>query len=155
MGGRMRRAAKPAIHLWRHQLDLNPFGTMAAVAAVVLGILGIVLGDGVSQGMTLSLHSTANLTAHLWGVLFAAGGALKLFGLYTGRSTVEVPGLWAMTGGYAFYCITVITGLGAHGLAAGIISGAMTVGCLIKTRIIMTRARRVTRRAETAGGSQP
>jgi len=148
----MRRVVFSDAHTWRHQLALNPFGTMAAVAAVVLGVLGVILGDGVSQGMTLSLHATANLTAHLWGVLFAAGGALKLYGLYGGRSTAEVPGLWAMTGGYAFYSITVITGLGAHGLAAGISSGAMTVGCLLKTHIIMARVRQVMRRAEASRG---
>jgi hypothetical protein len=137
---------------WRLQLDLNPFGTMAAAAAIVLGTLGIFLGDGVSQGMTLSLHATANLTAHLWGTAFAAGGVLKLIGLYARRSTIEIPGLWAMTGGYAFYSITVTAGLGMHGLAAGIISGAMTIGCLIKTRIIMTRARQVMRRTEASRG---
>jgi hypothetical protein len=139
---------------WRIHLELNPFGTMAAVAGILLGTLGAIIGDGVSQGMTLSLHSTANLTAHLWGVAFAIGGALKLIGLYTGRSTIEIPGLWAMTGGYAFYAGTVTLGLGMHGLAAGIISGATAIGCLIKTRIIMTRARRVIRHAEAAGGGE-
>lgn len=137
---------------WRLQLDLNPFGTMAAAAAIVLGVLGMILGDRVSQGMTLSLHSTANITAHLWGAAFAVGGALKLAGLYFYRSTIEIPGLWAMTGGYAFYAITVTAGLGMHGLAAGIISGAMTIGCLIKTQIIMARARQVTRRVGASGG---
>lgn len=136
---------------WRYELELNPFGTMAALAAVVLGGLGAVLGDGVSAGMTNSLHATANVTAHLWGGAFAIGGVLKLVGLYGRRSTIEIPGLWAMTGGYAFYSMTVTVGLGMHGLAAGIISGAMTIGCLIKTRIIMTRARRVMRRVEAAG----
>jgi hypothetical protein len=142
---------QPPLTGWRLQLELNPFGTMAAIAAVVLGVLGVILGDGVSQGMTLSLHATANITAHLWGAAFAVGGALKLAGLYLRRSTIEIPGLWAMTGGYAFYSVTVTVGLGMHGLAAGIISAAMTVGCLVKTRIIMLRARQVTRRAETAG----
>lgn len=137
---------------WRLHLELNPFGSMAATAAILLGILGAILGDGVSQGMTLSLHSSANITAHLWGIAFAVGGTLKLIGLYSARSTIEIPGLWAMTGGYAFYALTVVTGLGMHGLAAGIISGAMTVGCLIKTRIIMTRARQVIRRAVATGG---
>ena len=137
---------------WRIQLELNPFGTMAAFAAVVLGALGMILGDGVSQGMTLSLHSAAGATAHLWGGTFAVGGVLKLVGLYSRRSTIEIPGLWTMTGGYAFYSLTVVTGLGMHGLAAGIISGAMTIGCLIKTHIIMTRARQVIRQASAAGG---
>lgn len=136
---------------WQLQLELNPFGTMAAAAAIVLGTLGVILGDGVSQGMTTSLHTTANLTAHLWGGAFAAGGILKLVGLYMHRTTIEIPGLWAMTGGYAFYSITVTAGLGMHGLAAGIISAAMTIGCLIKTRIIMTRARQVIRRVEASG----
>lgn len=126
---------------WRDLLERNPFGTMAAAAAVVLGLLGAVLGDGVSQGMTNSLAGAANVTAHLWGLMFAAGGAAKLVGLYTRRSTFEVPGLWAMIGGYAFYAITVMTGLAAHGLAAGIIAAAMTIGCLLKVRIIMRRAR--------------
>jgi hypothetical protein len=137
---------------WRLQLELNPFGTMAAVAAIVLGALGVILGDGVSQGMTLSLHATANLTAHLWGAAFAVGGTLKLIGLYAHRSTIEIPGLWLLSGGYAFYAITVTLGLGMHGLAAGIISGAMTIGCLIKTQIIMTRARQVIRRTQASGG---
>jgi hypothetical protein len=143
---------RPAPVTWRFTLELNPFGTMAAFAAIALGALGVFLGDGVSQGMTLSLHSTANVIAHLWGAALAAGGVLKLAGLYLHRSTIEIPGLWAMTGGYAFYCGTVVLGLGVHGLAAGIISGAMTIGCLIKTRIIMTRARQVIRRAEATGG---
>lgn len=143
---------RPAPIAWRIALQLNPFGTMAAIAAILLGTLGAIFGDGVSQGMTLSLHSTANVTAHLWGVAFAIGGILKLIGLYAGRSTVEIPGLWAMTGGYAFYSITVTAGLGTHGLAAGIISGAMTIGCLIKTHIIMDRARQVMRQAPAAGG---
>jgi hypothetical protein len=137
---------------WRLRFELNPFGTMAAGAAVVLGSLGMVLGDGVSQGMTLSLHATANFTAHLWGAMFAAGGILKLAGLYLHRTTIEIPGLWLLTGGYAFYSITVTLGLGMHGLAAGIISGAMTIGCLIKTQIIMSRARQVIRRIEANGG---
>jgi len=126
---------------WRGLLNLNPFGTLAAGAAVVLGGLGIIMGDGVSQGMTLTLHSSANLTAHLWGVLFFVGGALKLAGLYLHRSTLEIPGLWAMAGGYGFYSITVTFGLGMHGLAAGIISAAMTIGCMLKAHIIVTRAR--------------
>jgi hypothetical protein len=143
---------QPPLTGWRLQLEMNPFGTMAAAAAIVLGVLGVILGDGVSQGMTLSLHATANITAHLWGAAFAIGGALKLAGLYSRRSTIEIPGLWAMTGGYAFYSITVTAGLGMHGLAAGIISGAMTIGCLIKTKIIMLRARQVIRQAAAAGG---
>jgi hypothetical protein len=137
---------------WRLHLVHNPFGTMAAIAAIILGGLGVVLGDGVSQGMTESLHSVASVVAHLWGGLFAAGGALKLIGLYSGRTTIEVPGLWLMVGGYGFYSLTVVAGLGAHGIAAGVISGAMTIGCLLKTRIIMTSAREVTRLHRTRGG---
>lgn len=137
---------------WRLTLELNVFGTIAAGAAVVLGSLGLVLGDGVSQGMTQSLHATANVTAHLWGGAFAAGGILKLIGLYSHRSTIEIPGLWCMVGGYAFYSITVTLGLGMHGLAAGIISGALTIGCLLKARIIMSRARQVTRQVAASGG---
>lgn len=139
---------------WRLQLELNPLGTMAAAAAVILGTLGVILGDGVSQGMTLTLHNSANLTAHLWGAAFAAGGTLNLTGLYTHRSTIEIPGLWAMVGGYAFYSITVTAGLGMHGLAAGIISAAMTIGCLIKTQIIMSRARQVTRQVAASEGDE-
>jgi len=137
---------------FRYRLDLNPIGTMTAVAAVILGVLGVVVGDGVSQGMTLSLHSAAGATAHLWGVAFAAGGLLNLAGIYTGRTTMEIPGLWAMTGGYAFYSITVVAGLALHGLAAGIISAAMAAGCLLKTHVIMTRARQVSRQVEAGGG---
>jgi hypothetical protein len=124
----------------RENLRLNPFGTVAAAAAVVLGSLGAAIGDDVSQGMTTSLHDTAGPIAHLWGIMFAAGGLLKLYGLYWHRATMEIPGLWMMTGGYAFYAITVVTGLGMHGLAAGVIAAALTVGCLIKVRIIMRRA---------------
>lgn len=122
-------------------LDANPFGTMAAITAVFLGSLGIVLGDGVSQGMTLTLHSSANITAHIWGAMLMIGGVLKLIGLYGFRTTVEIPGLWMMIGGYAFYSITVVAGLGMHGLAAGTVSGGLTVGCFLKTRLIMKRAR--------------
>ena len=129
----------------REYLRLNPFGTVAASAAVVLGTLGAVLGDGVSQGMTLSLHTTASVMAHLWGIMFALGGALKLYGLYFGRSTMEIPGLWMMTGGYAFYAITVVTGLGRGGLAAGILATALTIGCVIKVQIIMRRAKAAVR----------
>ncbi|MEV4179952.1 hypothetical protein AB0J28_00715 [Streptosporangium canum] len=124
---------------------------MAAGAAVVLGGLGVVLGDDVSQGMTNSLYSTAGVMAHLWGIMFAAGGLLKLYGLYWHRSTVEIPGLWMMTGGYAFYCITVLAGLGVHGLAAGIISAALTIGCLLKVRLIMRRARAAVRLHDSEG----
>lgn len=137
---------------WRAHLTYNPFGTMAAIAAIVLGGLGVIMGDGVSQGMTYSLHSVAAPVAHLWGLLFAAGGALKLIGLYAGRTTIEIPGLWAMTGGYGFYSLTVVAGLGTHGIAAGVISAAMTIGCLLKTRIIMTSAREVTRLHRTRSG---
>ena len=133
---------------WKLHLELNPFGTMAAIAAVILGTLGLILGDGVSQGMTQSLHVSADFTAHVWGAMFAAGGALKLGGLYAHRTEIEIPGLWLLTGGYAFYSITVTVGLGMHGLAAGIISAAMTIGCLLKTQIIMARARQVTRQVE-------
>jgi hypothetical protein len=129
----------------REYLRLNPFGTMAAGAAVVLGSVGAVIGDDVSQGMTNSLHDTAGPIAHLWGIMFAAGGLLKLYGLYWHRSTMEIPGLWMMTGGYAFYSITVITGLGMHGLAAGVIAAALTAGCLLKVQIIMRRARTAVR----------
>lgn len=125
----------------RESLELNPFGTVAAGAAVVLGTIGAVLGDDVSQGMTNSLHDTAGPVAHLWGIMFAAGGLLKIYGLYWHRATMEIPGLWMMTGGYAFYAITVVTGLGMHGLAAGVIAAALTIGCLIKVRIIMRHAR--------------
>ncbi|MEV4059739.1 hypothetical protein [Nonomuraea dietziae] len=125
----------------RERLRHNPFGTVAAAAAVVLGALGLALGDDVSQGMTNSLRDSAGPIAHLWGAMFSAGGVLKLYGLYWHRSMVEIPGLWMMTGGYAFYAITVVTGLGMHGLAAGIISAALTLGCLLKVRIIMGAAR--------------
>lgn len=129
----------------RENLKLNPFGTVAAGAAVVLGCLGAVMGDDVSQGMTNSLHATAGPVAHLWGVMFAAGGVLKIVGLYWHRATMEIPGLWMVAGGYAFYAITVVTGLGMHGLAAGVIAAALAIGCLIKVRIIMRRARRAGR----------
>lgn len=131
---------------WRDYLRYNPFGTMAALAALTLGGLGVVLGDGVSQGMTVSLRDAAGPLAHLWGLMFAGGGALKLFGLYAHRSTVEIPGLWLMVGGYTFYSITVIAGLGQHGLAAGVISTALAMGCLLKVNIIMARAREAARR---------
>ena len=135
----------------RERLRLNPFGTMAAGAAVVLGTLGAILGDTVSQGMTNSLHGTATIMAHLWGAIFALGGGLKLYGLYWGRSTMEIPGLWMMTGGYAFYAITVIGGLGKGGLAAGILATAFTIGCMLKVRIIMHRARDAVRLHDAEG----
>lgn len=131
---------------WRLRLEHNPFGTMAGLAAIVLGGLGAVIGDGVSAGMTSSMHSVASPVAHLWGAMFSAGGVLKLYGLYFHRSTVEIPGLWMMTGGYAFYSLTVTAGLGMHGVAAGIISGAMTIGCFLKARLIMRSARAVAHR---------
>lgn len=137
---------------WQRQLHYNPFGTMAAVSACILGTLGIVLGDGVSQGMTVSLRDVAGPIGHLWGTMFAAGGALKLYGLYAHRTTIEIPGLWLMTGGYAFYAITVVTGLGMHGLAAGIIASATTIGCLLKVNIIMRRAEGAARRHEHEAG---
>lgn len=121
-------------------LEQNPFGTTAAITAVFLGSLGAILGDDVSQGMTLTLHSSANVTAHIWGGMLMIGGILKLIGLYGFRTTIEVPGLWMMIGGFAFYSITVTAGLGMHGLAAGLISAGLTVGCFLKTRIIMKRA---------------
>lgn len=128
---------------WRTQLSGNPFGTMVAVTAIVLGGLGVVLGDEVSQGMTNSLAGHANVIAHLWGTMFAAGGMLKLYGLYTRRFTLELPGLYLVAGGYAFYCLTVITGLRMHGLAAGTIAGGLAIGCLLKAHAITDRARRV------------
>ncbi|MFI9558885.1 hypothetical protein [Nonomuraea endophytica] len=124
----------------RDRLRLNPFGTAAAGAAVVLGVLGLIVGQDVSQGMTNSLRGAAGPIAHLWGLELAAGGLLKLFGLYWHHSELETPGLWLMCGGYAFYSITVVTGLGVHGLAAGIISGALAVGCMVKVRVIMRAA---------------
>ncbi|GAA3039720.1 hypothetical protein GCM10017559_80080 [Streptosporangium longisporum] len=111
----------------------------------MLGSLGAILGDDVSEGMTLSLHATGTVMAHLWGATFAVGGVLKLYGLYWGRSTMEIPGLWLMSAGYAFYGITVVTGLGIGGLAAGILATVLAVGCLFKVRSIMRRARIVVR----------
>lgn len=128
---------------WRDRLEYNPFGTVAALTGVILGSLGIAVGDGVSQGMTQSLHDTASLVAHLWGVIFASGGALKLYGLYGGRMAAEIPGLSLLVGGYGFYSITVVAGLGYHGLAAGIISGALCIGCWLKLRVILRRVRRI------------
>lgn len=128
---------------WRGLLSRNPFGTMIAVAAIILGALGMIIGDGVSQGMTNSLAGHANVIAHLWGAMFAVGGLVNLYGLYARRLVIEVPGLYLITGGYAFYCLTVITGLRTHGLAAGTISGALTIGCLLKAHAIMNRARDV------------
>ncbi|MFG2003173.1 hypothetical protein ACGFNU_28835 [Spirillospora sp. NPDC048911] len=116
---------------------------MIAVAAIVLGGLGMLIGDGVSQGMTNSLAGHANVIAHLWGAMFAVGGLLKLYGLYARRLVIELPGLYLITGGYAFYCLTVITGLRTHGLAAGVISGALTIGCVLKAHATMNRARDV------------
>jgi hypothetical protein len=124
----------------RERLRHNPFGTVAAGAAVMLGTLGLVIGDDVSQGMTNSLRNAAGPIAHLWGAMFALGGVLKIYGLFWHRSTVEIPGLWMMCGGYAFYSITVVVGLGMHGLAAGVISAALCLGCLLKVRIIMGAA---------------
>lgn len=124
----------------RERLRHNPFGTTAATAAVVLGTLGLALGDDVSQGMTNSLRNAAGPIAHLWGAMFTTGGLLKIYGLFWHRSMVEILGLWMMCGGYAFYSITVLVGLGMHGLAAGIISAALGVGCLLKVRIIMGAA---------------
>lgn len=128
---------------WRDRLASNPFETMAAVAAILLGGLGAVVGDGASQGMTNSLAGHANAIAHIWGAAFGAGGMLELYGLYARRVTLELPGLYVVSGGYAFYALTVIPGLGMHGLAAGIISGAMAAGSLLKAQTIMRHARRV------------
>jgi hypothetical protein len=128
---------------WRNALASNPFGTMVAIAAIVLGGLGAVIGDGASQGMTNSLAGHANAIAHIWGAVFAAGGLLKLCGLYSRRVTLELPGLYIVGGGYGFYALTVVPGLGVHGLAAGIISGALAVGSLFKARAIVRRARQV------------
>ncbi|GAA3027171.1 hypothetical protein [Streptosporangium longisporum] len=125
----------------REHLRHNPFGTAASGGAVVLGGLGAILGDDVSQGMTLSLHASATVVAHLWGLMLATGGILKLYGLYWGRSTMEIPGLWMMSGAYFFYSLTVAAGLGMGGLAAAILSAALGVGCLIKVKIIMRHAR--------------
>ena len=135
---------------WRDQLELNPFGTMSALAAVILGSLGILRGDGISAGMTNSLTTagTAAIIAHLWGAMFAAGGAMKLYGLYRHKPSVEIPGLWLMTAGFAFYSLTVTAGLGFHGLAAGIVSGTTAAGCLLKVRLIMRRARAAQRRGD-------
>lgn len=133
---------------WRIRHDLNPFGVVVGVAAVLLGAQGVALGDGVSQGMTVSLHAQAALIAHLWGAVLALGGALKLAGLFGGRSAIEIVGLWMMSGGYGFYSVTVVVGLATHGLAAGTISGALAIGSLNKVRIIMRRARMAARSAE-------
>ncbi len=146
-----RRCAALSAGSWRQRLDQNPFGTLTALAAVILGVLGMILGDGVSQGMTLSLHSAAAVSAHLWGVMFAAGGALKLVGLYWGRTLADVSGLWLMAGGYGFYSITVTGGLGIHGLAAGIISAALAVGCVLKVHTIQVRANHAARHRGTTG----
>jgi hypothetical protein len=124
----------------RERLRHNPFGTVAATAAVVLGALGLVIGEDVSQGMTNSLRHAAGPIAHLWGAMFTAGGLLKLYGLFWHRSMLEILGLWMMCGGYAFYSITVLVGLGMHGLAAGIISAALCLGCFLKVRVIMGAA---------------
>ncbi|MEU5882165.1 hypothetical protein [Spirillospora sp. NPDC047279] len=118
---------------------------MIAGAAIILGGLGLVIGEEVSQGMTNSLAGHANVIAHLWGAMFTIGGLLNLYGLYARRLLIEVPGLYLITGGYAFYCLTVITGLKTHGLAAGTISGALTIGCVLKAQAIMGRARAVSR----------
>jgi hypothetical protein len=135
----------------RDRLRFNPFGTAAGSAAVVLGVLGLIIGDAVSQGMTNSLRGAAGPVAHLWGLELAAGGLLKLFGLYWHHSELEIPGLWLMGGGFAFYSITVMVGLGAHGLAAGIIAGALAIGCLVKVRVIMQDARAAARKRQEGG----
>jgi hypothetical protein len=137
---------------WRLAFYANPFGTFSAMASVLLGGLGIFIGDTVSAGMTNSLKGTANVIAHIWGIGFASGGVMKLWGLYSGRTSVEVPGLWMMLGGYTFYSITVTIGLGAHGIAAGICSGAMAAGCLAKIKIIMRRVINAKTNAETIRG---
>lgn len=123
----------------RAALRLNPFGTMTACAAVALGVVGVVIGQDVSQGVTNSLRGVAGPVAHLWGLELAIGGMLTLTGLYWRHSELEIPGLWMMCGGWAFYSITVVVGLGLHGMAAGIISAALTAGCLVKA-IVITRA---------------
>ncbi|MCO6009754.1 hypothetical protein NE236_32765 [Actinoallomurus purpureus] len=116
---------------------------MVAVAAIVLGGLGAVIGDDTSQGMSKSLAGHSNAIAHIWGVTFAVGGVLKLYGLFTRRVTLELPGLYIVSGGYGFYALTVVPGLGVHGLAAGIVSGSLAVGSLLKAKAIMRRARQV------------
>jgi len=148
-----RERKRKIFYLWREHIRHNAFGTMAGIAAVILGTLGTLLGDGVSQGMTISLRDAAGPVAHLWGATFAIGGAMKLIGLYLNRSTVEVPGLWVMAGGYAFYSITVVAGLRMHGLAAGVISAALAVGCMLKAKVIMQRARDALRRYENGSNS--
>jgi hypothetical protein len=135
----------------KDRLRLNPFGSAAAAAAVALGLLGLVVGEEVSQGMTNSLRGVAGPVAHLWGAELAAGGLLKLVGLYWQHSELETPGLWMLAGGYAFYSITVMVGLGVHGLAAGIISGALAVGCLVKVRVIMRSAQAAARESQERG----
>ncbi|MBW8484882.1 hypothetical protein [Actinomadura parmotrematis] len=128
---------------WRAQLSTNPFASMVAATAILLGGLGMVIGDRASRGMSISLAGHANVIAHLWGAMFAVGGVLTLFGIYRPRLTVELPGLYLLAGGYGFYCLTVLTGLRTHGLAAGLISGALTLGSLLKARAITARARHV------------
>lgn len=125
----------------REQLHRHPLGSAAATAGIVLGTLGLIVGQDVSQGMTNSLRGVAGPVAHLWGLELAAGGVLMLVGLYWRHSELETPGLWMLAAGYAFYAITVVVGLGFHGLAAGIISAALAIGCVIKVRATMRKAR--------------
>ncbi|WP_018656957.1 hypothetical protein [Actinomadura flavalba] len=127
----------------RRRLSGDPFATAVAGSAIALGTVGMVIGERVSQGMTNSLAGQANAVAHVWGLMLAAGGVLVLCGHDARRSTLELPGLYLVTGGYAFYCTTVLTGLGTHGLAAGLMSGALAGGCLLKAREISVRARAV------------
>lgn len=124
----------------REKIADNPFGTMAAAAGIILGGLGVIVGDDVSQGMTNTLRATATVVAHLWGVELATGGILKLLGMFRGRPDIETLGLWLLCGGFAFYCLTVVAGLGHGGLAAGTVSAALAIGCVLKSRLIRRQA---------------
>lgn len=64
---------------------------------------------GALKLMPFAVHITADLLAHILGVMLILGGSASALGNYRGYSRLEVAGLWLLIGAVLIFSIGIIT----------------------------------------------
>lgn len=121
---------------WR----LLPTATSVFMAAIPLGLVVLVLGEGASRALTVI---GGDLPARALGVLFFGGGMCSLVSVLIRDSFVEAIGSGLIAGGMAIYSAAAFIGLGTQGLIAGILSLSMAVGFMGRVFLLTSVAHRL------------
>lgn len=127
-----RRGLRRLWFAWIHR----PYTLLAAVILTIAGGTAVILGDTVSAALAVIAVGYVSRTM---GAAMFLGGILTLYGIWRGRSVLEVLGLALLTVGCGLYSVGVFLGLGVHGVIAG--SGFLILSLGSARRLVTLAAR--------------